>query len=196
MSGWNFKTDPVQNIVTQSKVFSKDECEEIIRLADDIGWQEATYATEQKNTKSYKGNPIRDSKTVFIFPAENTFWLFEKMSKVIIDANQANFGFNLSGFVEGFQITKYEAPTGHYDFHIDKYDNGIIRKISAIVSLSPKEDYEGGEFVIKTSAEELHCVGNQGSIVIIPSYILHKVNPVTKGTRYSLVAWTSGEPFK
>jgi hypothetical protein len=73
MSGWNFKTDPVQNIVTQSKVFSKDECEEIIRLADDIGWQEATYANEQKNTKSYKGNPIRDSKTVFYISRRKYF---------------------------------------------------------------------------------------------------------------------------
>jgi len=197
MTFWNFKTDPVKNITFAPRTFSREECEKIIKLGDDHGWKTSTFQESQNQyVKGDKGNKVRDSETVFIHPAENTFWIFERLSAMVEQINAEHFGFNLYGFGEGLQLTKYEAPTGHYDFHVDRADGGVIRKLSIVVSLSTKTDYEGGEFVIKLSKDENYFVGHQGSALVIPSYILHKVNPITKGTRYSLVGWVTGEQFR
>ena len=88
--------------------------------------------------------------------------------------------------------------------------NGLIRKLSITVLLN--DDYEGGEFQFKFANEKmkgLDKVGRglktntltppmkgTGSVIVFPSYQLHRVKPVTKGTRYSLVGWACGPPFK
>ena len=80
---------------------------------------------------------------------------------------------------------------------------GKIRKISITINLTNKNDYEGGnlkfDFGSHTKNERFfECLEarEQGSIIVFPSYTYHCVTPVTKGTRYSLVLWCSGEPFK
>ena len=63
------------------------------------------------------------------------------------------------------------------------------------------DDYEGGEFEINMSTpekENIHVVKEskiKGSVVIFPSFVWHRVKPVTGGTRYSLVNWHQGWPF-
>lgn len=81
---------------------------------------------------------------------------------------------------------------------------GKIRKISMTVNLSVDESYKGGELkfdfgVHKKEEERFHLcteIRPQGSIIIFPSFTYHCVAPVTKGTRYSLVLWTLGDPWK
>lgn len=81
---------------------------------------------------------------------------------------------------------------------------GKIRKISMTVNLSVDESYKGGELkfdfgVHKNDEDRFHLcteIRPQGSIIIFPSFTYHCVAPVTKGTRYSLVLWTLGEPWK
>ena len=78
-----------------------------------------------------------------------------------------------------------------------------IRKLSLTINLNLPGEYEGGNLKFDFGP---HSTGNryhecteirpQGSIIIFPSYIYHQVTPVTKGTRYSLVLWTLGKPFK
>ena len=124
---------------------------------------------------------------------------------------------------EILQFTEY-APKDHYDWHTDgtcdhhaarywqeteQQQNlcetrdpellGTVRKISASVILN--DDYEGGEleFVIlneKAQVEITKITPEVGSVVVFPSFIMHRVLPVTKGTRYSVVAWYGGPPFK
>ena len=78
-----------------------------------------------------------------------------------------------------------------------------IRKLSLTINLNMPGEYEGGnlkfDFGPHASGKRYHeCVEirPQGSIIVFPSYIYHQVTPVTKGTRYSLVLWTLGQPFK
>ena len=79
--------------------------------------------------------------------------------------------------------------------------NGKIRKLSMTVALVDGSDYEGGEFEINMSTpekENIHVVKEskiKGSVVIFPSFVWHRVKPVTGGTRYSLVNWHQGWPF-
>jgi len=83
--------------------------------------------------------------------------------------------------------------------------NGKIRKLSVTVSLSDNKDYKGGELQFYLNSPKLKekdkikiCeeVKTQGSIVVFPSHLWHRVTPVTKGTRYSLVMWNLGLPWK
>ena len=76
---------------------------------------------------------------------------------------------------------------------------GTVRKISLSAILN--DDYEGGELLFRTIEEhaklkEYKVKANAGDIIVFPSFINHKVAPVTKGIRYSVVAWYGGPPFK
>lgn len=80
---------------------------------------------------------------------------------------------------------------------------GKIRKLSVTINLTPEENYDGGnlkfDFGRHAENEQIHeaKVGRaQGTIIVFPSYTYHCVTPVTRGTRYSLVLWCSGRPFK
>jgi hypothetical protein len=80
---------------------------------------------------------------------------------------------------------------------------GKVRKVSVTINLTDTNDYEGGnlkfDFGPHISSERFfECteIRPQGSMIIFPSFLHHQITPVTKGTRYSLVAWCVGEPFK
>ena len=92
------------------------------------------------------------------------------------------------------------------------YSLGKIRKLSIVVSLVDKSKYEGGDFQLDLRNKEidfkkketqdvrniltLNELNEAGTIVVFPSFLWHRVTPVTKGTRYSLVGWSLGQPWR
>tara|TARA_R100000458_G_C8212987_1_gene199833 strand:+ start:69 stop:638 length:570 start_codon:yes stop_codon:yes gene_type:complete len=104
--------------------------------------------------------------------------------------------------IEPLQLTRYIAPNGHYDFHLDSTgighadESGLVRKLSMICLLNEKSEFEGGDFemLVKSNADKIEL--NKGDVVVFPSYFLHRVSPVTKGTRYSVVAWALGDMIR
>jgi PKHD-type hydroxylase len=99
---------------------------------------------------------------------------------------------------EATQIGKYKSDDkGHYDWHMDSGPpkDGIQRKLSISILLSDPSEFEGGELQFK-GIEDKKILTKQGSIVVFPSFIEHKVTPVTKGVRYSAVTWASGPSFR
>jgi PKHD-type hydroxylase len=130
-------------------------------------------------------------------------WLYKICWQHLLDANKnANWNFQISA-CEPMQITRYKK-NGHYDFHFDgngftrmnmpedKFLHGNVRKLSMTIVLN--ENYEGGEFEFFHNGTIIKA--KMGTIIVFPSYFVHRVRPVTKGTRYSLVAWFCGQPFK
>jgi PKHD-type hydroxylase len=88
--------------------------------------------------------------------------------------------------------TDLETP-GHYDWHVDTGNGGPVhRKISFTAQLSDPADYKGCELVINNHAVEVVGTKERGSIHLFPSYMPHKVNPITNGVRYALVIWING----
>jgi PKHD-type hydroxylase len=205
-SVWSFNRDHVENWAFWNDAFSKDECKEIIRLGESRILKPARIKEKIDNDviKEVKeeqqefgvDKKIRDSKIGWIYP-DDAHWIYERLSNAITNLNNDYFKFDLFGLIEGLQFTKYEAPSGHYGAHIDKCFDGIIRKLSISVQLSDPKDYEGGdlEFNFGGSGAE-KTPKEQGKLIAFPSYVVHEVRPVTKGTRYSLVAWVTGTPFK
>ena len=188
-----FQLDPVQYWAYQHTIFTKEECEKIIALGESLVPQDAKILTGDQIENN---TTIRDSKVAWLHPTEETNWVFSRISNSIISLNDQYFKFDLFGMIEGLQFTKYEAPSGHYGRHVDRLTGGLVRKLSITLQLSAPDDYEGGEVHLIYGNKPVVVSKEQGYLVAFPSYTPHQVQPITKGTRYSLVCWVTGPAFK
>ena len=187
-----YPTDNVDNWAW-ADVFTPEECKEIIDIGNRVA---LTRATISKSEDQAIDLSIRDSDVSWLWPKLEHDWIFEKITGATNYLNENYFNFHLSGFAEGLQFTRYVAPTGHYDRHIDKAFQDRIRKLSLTIQLSSPDDYEDGELMLFYDRNTKVMPKEQGRMIAFPSYTLHQVAPVTVGTRYSLVAWLTGEAFK
>lgn len=116
-------------------------------------------------------------------------------------ANRVAFGVDTKKIWD-VQYTKYKGKEkGFYDWHFDTFwgnDSLSDRKLSVTIQLSDSDDYEGGDFIIdpQYEAPNKKDLRKKGTILVFPSVIRHKVEPVTKGERKSLVAWVEGDKWK
>jgi PKHD-type hydroxylase len=181
-SSWNFELDQVNLYAFWNNAFSKLECETIINTAKDKGLIKG---------KTIGESDVRDSKISWLYPCDNMDWVFRKVTDMTLNLNERFFKFDLFGLNEGFQFTNYEAPSGKYGKHVDKGMNMPVRKLSISIQLTDPEEYEGGELYLYDDDKGTFMDKTQGTLIIFPSYVLHEVMPVTKGTRNSLVTWVS-----
>lgn len=108
------------------------------------------------------------------------------------EANEDYWGFEISYIPHPIQLLEYNVGD-HYDWHMDLGPgDGEKRKLSIIIQLSDPYEYEGGSVILK-SGKEFVVPKEKGAVCIFPSYILHKVEPITKGTRRALVCWVLGD---
>jgi len=189
-SSWNFELDQINFYAFWNNAFSKEECQSIINIAKDKG---LTKGKTKGVTKD-----VRDSKVSWLYPLDNMDWVFRRVTDITLNLNERFFKFDLFGLNEGFQFTNYEAPSGKYGKHIDRSMNIPVRKLSISIQLTDPEEYEGGELKLYDGDDKDAVVMDkaQGTLIIFPSYVLHEVMPVTKGTRNSLVTWITGKQFK
>jgi PKHD-type hydroxylase len=129
--------------------------------------------------------------------------LFGRMATLFAEANRNAFGFDVTEFHE-IQFTEYPATTaGHYDWHHDTTwvsSQLFRRKLSMVIQLSDPANYEGGELEL-AEADCTHLpnpteLKQQGTVIVFPSFLRHRVTPVTAGLRYSLVSWMEGPYFR
>ena len=144
-------------------------------------------------------------------------WVYRELHPYINEANKKagwNFDWDYS---EQIQFTKYKLNQ-YYDWHCDSFDkpydrpntpeHGKIRKISMTCQLTDSSEYKGGELEfdfrnydppMRDESKHLRQakeILSKGSIIVFPSFLWHRVKPVTKGIRYSLVMWSVGDTFK
>lgn len=149
----------------------------------------------------------------------NDKWIYKEIHPYVHKANQmAGWNFEWD-FSESCQFTKYKEGQ-YYDWHCDSWnkpyqrkdknspDNGKIRKLSMTCQLTDGSEYSGGELEFdfrnyepyqRDEAKHLRKATEilpKGSIIVFPSFLWHRVKPITRGTRYSLVLWHLGYPFK
>ena len=140
---------------------------------------------------------IRDSLISWIVPDG---WLSDRLEYIASQLNGKYFGLDLWGFGESFQYTtyKYNKKTKqHYDWHMDQGPNdNAPRKLSLVLQLSDPTEYEGGDLQLMTGTTPEICKKQKGLIYAFPSYVMHRVSPITHGTRRTLVVWISGPRFK
>ena len=166
---WNLYLDQVCSFAYWQKVFTKEECDKIIKIAHAKGLM-------QGMTRKNKVDNIRSSKICWLYANDDLDWVFR--------------------LNEGFQFTNYKAPGDKYGKHIDRSQNMIVRKLSLSIQLTDPKEYEGGELYIYEGDKGEKMKQGQGDLILFPSYMLHEVKPVTKGERNSLVCWVTGKQFK
>ena len=169
-----------------NQYFSEEEIEKIYDIAKKQPYIKAeTFGAD---------DDYRRSKIKWLSFSEDTEWIYQKLVHAMAEANSEEFGFDWTGATEAIQFTTYDSgDKGHYDWHMDVTPSHQTRKISAVVLLN--DDYEGGKLEI--DGKNLDETVGAGNLIIFPSYLLHKVEEVTRGTRNSLVIWGIGEePFK
>jgi len=186
---WPFELDKLESWAYWESVFSVEECQKIIDIGNKKGLIKGT--TKSKKLKNY-----RDSNISWLYPEDDLQWVYQRLTDVILSLNDRFFKFDIFGFVEGLQFTHYKKPSGKYKKHIDRGMDHIIRKLSLSVQLSNPDSYEGGDFVLHQQEDPIILPKEQGKLILFPSHTLHEVKPVTKGERYSLVAWVTGPQFK
>jgi len=112
---------------------------------------------------------------------------------------RAAFGFDLTEFAESPQVARYGAEReGHFDWHSDIGAGALAarRKLTIVVQLSEPEGYAGGGLELWPDAHVRQVPRVQGQAVVFPSFVLHRVTPVTLGTRWSLTLWSHGPAFR
>ena len=160
------------------------------------------------SAKSFDRGTVRESgvdesvrKSDIYFTNEQ--WLYDLVWPFMEKANKdSGWNYEVSS-AESFQITRYkkgEFYSEHIDGCIDhssiydapenKFMDGKVRKLSMTINLN--DEYEGGELEINGETVKM----KKGTIVFFPSFLKHQAKSVTKGNRYSLVAWFLGPPFK
>jgi len=193
-------------------------CDEIIKYGK--SQQEQLALTGGQTDKLKDGKPLseedlkdlkkkRDSNIVWLSEP----WIYRELHGYVHEANRrAGWNFEWS-FSEACQFTKYKLNQ-FYGMHADSWNqpynnpanpdtHGKIRKLSMTCSLSDPSEYEGGQLQFQFRNQDDPTITRncteilpRGSIVVFPSAVWHCVTPVTKGTRYSLVMWSLGYPFK
>jgi PKHD-type hydroxylase len=181
---------------------TEEEVDKVIALASEL--PESERAT---TIGSGDGGSVRSSMIKWIPTHNSTWnWLYERMMKLSVEANAELWKFDLRTALESIQYTEYYASeNGHYDWHQDIGPGELPskRKVSITIQLSESGDYEGGDLMICTGSNgsgkldnnEI-CPRGKGVGVLFPSYMMHRVSPVTKGTRKSLVLWVGGGHYR
>lgn len=169
---------------------SADDCERIIALGE----------TRLKSAASVEGRgdlasrEYRVSDICWIEPADDSQWLYHQLGMLFSYVNEA-YGFELVGLGESLQYTCY-GPEQFFSWHIDNGLGGAsLRKLSLTIQLSQPSDYEGGNLEFH-GTPEIPGARGRGTAICFPSYLAHRVSPVKRGLRRSLVAWAYGPVYR
>jgi PKHD-type hydroxylase len=146
-------------------------------------------------------NPhIRNSSVCWMSKNEKNAVIWDKIVNTICEVNRRFFQFDLTGCYEPAQLTLYTGTQqGKYNWHTDasNTDSGIPRKLSMTLLLSDTKDFQGGDLEFMVSSDQIQIAQQKlGRAWFFPSWMLHRVTPVTSGVRKSLVLWIGGPQFK
>lgn len=145
---------------------------------------------QEKRSSEIRWINARDEKHI-----HDMLWYFAK------EANKNAFGFDIN-YLNDIQFTTYYGSEGgKYDWHHDTFwanPTTQDRKISIVIQLSDPSEYEGGDFELDSQYEQfpIDKIKDKGTVMVFPSFLLHRVTPVTSGIRRSLVTWVEGPSFR
>ena len=183
-------------VETTKPIFTPEQCQMII----EAGRLEPKQDAQVGNDKGIKEGVI-DTKTrtshISWIPFKKMNDMYKDIEKIMKTTNGNHFGFDGMTLTEPAQYTEYPEG-GFYDWHVDNDVNMAheppVRKISMTCLLSPENEFEGGDLELMSEGKIAKL--KQGHAVFFASFIRHRVTPVIRGKRNSLVMWFGGTPFK
>jgi PKHD-type hydroxylase len=188
---------PAENntYITWENGFTEEELTTLEKYCAGLQLSKASIAGHDESDEF---DDIRISNTGWITLNEDTQWFYDRVAYIARQLNAQFYRFDLYGFMENMQYTIYEGDVkAHYDWHVDGGNNiDCPRKLSLVIQLSDPEDYEGGDLQFLTGKYPENAPKQKGLVAAFPSFRLHKVTPVTKGIRKSIVVWITGPAFR
>jgi PKHD-type hydroxylase len=190
------------NYFFQNDVVPSEACDHIIEMhKKDLKPAKIINQAKDQEKSIVPSNAIRKSSTAWV----TDFEIKENILNIAHSYNQNFFNFDLyQNQNPDIQFTQYhELDQDHYNWHIDCATGEEFtysqRKLSFILNLTDPEEYEGGDVIFKVSSRDeipSEIIKKKGTVIVFPSFLLHKVTPVTKGCRNSLVTWLWGPSFR
>lgn len=142
---------------------------------------------------------IRRAELSWLDDLPQASWVMDRMMRLVAEANRQSFGFDLTEFAESPQVARYGAEQGaHFDWHSDIGAGPLAakRKLTIVVQLSDPQDYTDGTLELRPDSNIRQAPRDRGTAVLFPSFVLHRVTPVSTGTRWSLTLWSHGPAFR
>ena len=198
-----FPAMPVRNpcvgIVYHRQVFSAEDCARIAASAKPERWEEGLVGGHQ-GQGVFSAEPGARSCRQQLLPISQTGFPIDRICSDICQANSSGWQFQLSGFVGDDMpwLMRYdEGGRGHNDWHVDLGQSATAsRKLGFTLQLSNSASYEGGDLEFHNLNVDAASLREIGTLIVFPSYWLHRVAPVTRGSRLVVVGWVHGPSFR
>ena len=178
---------------TIPEAFSPSDCDRLLAAV------RAAPAADARLVGLGTNHDLRRASLVWVEDLPDAGWVMDRIVRTVAEANRETFRFDLDEFAESAQVATYEADRqGHFAWHSDIGDGPLAarRKLTAVIQLSDPDDYAGGRLEIMPSGSVVEAALARGAATVFPSYLLHRVTPVTRGTRQSLTIWAHGPAFR
>ena len=181
-------------VETTTPLFTPDQCRQII----ECGRRQKPQKAQVGMGKPGGGTDTKKRVTTISWlPFEEMKPMYNNLNNFIQAANLNHFGFGNIQITENAQFTEYPEG-GFYDWHMDCDVNMAheppVRKISMTLLLNDPLEFEGGDLEIMSPGKSKKL--KQGHAMIFASFLNHRVTPVIRGVRQSLVVWFGGTPFR
>ena len=183
-------------VQTNQPIFTPLQCKMVIEAGREEPRKNAEVGAEKGKKEGVLDTEIRTSHISWI-PFKKMPEMYKDIERTMLKTNNNHFGFEGMQITEMAQYTEYPEG-GFYDWHVDNdlhcENEPPVRKISMTCLLSPENEFEGGDLELVKPGQAAKL--KQGQAAFFASFIQHRVAPVTKGVRRSLVMWFGGPPFK
>jgi len=180
-------------VETTGPIFTPQQCQMIIEAGKS---QPKQVGKIKENEKTVIDTETRTSHISWI-PFKKMNDMYKDIQRIMKTTNGNHFGFDGMAITEMAQYTEY-LEGGFYNWHVDSAVNfahePAVRKISMTLLLSPESEFEGGDLELMKEGKVAKL--KQGQAIFFASFIRHRVTPIIKGNRKSLVMWFGGTPFK
>lgn len=186
--------DPQRNDVNHlnyyyyTNAFTPEELQKIEEIAD----KQPKIKGETGGGDKSGVSEYRISDICWINQNPTSEWLYKKMAEYAMEANRQMWNFDIWGYHDSLQYTIYYGNGGHYDWHADLGPGLSNRKLSCVLQLSDPQEYEGGDLQMNIGGSILTVPKEKGLLCFFPSFLLHRVTPLSSGIRKSLVTWLCG----
>ena len=181
-------------VETTAPLFTPKQCQMII----DAGRRQPPQKAQIGMGRPEGGvDTKKRTTTISWIPFKEMPEMYNDLNNFIQKTNLNHFGFDDVRITEQAQFTEYPEG-GFYDWHMDSdvvmLHEPPVRKISMTLLLSPEDQFVGGDLELMSPGRKAKL--KQGHAICFASFLNHRVAPVTRGVRQSLVMWFGGTPFR
>ena len=189
----NIRDAPAGSLVAIPDFLTPAELDAVGAYGDRLTPKKAEIAGRKDDDTDY----LRVTRIAWMERGSGIEWLHARIEQTVLDLNARLYRYELYGLVEPLQYTIYNGNEGgHYGWHVDTGVTVEPRKLSLTLQLSEPSAYEGGELILQAGEGPYQAERARGTLIVFPSFLMHRVTPVTSGIRKSLVAWVAGPAFR